>query len=673
MKKWLKQRRSAIWQLVSGVSLRVKIMGIALAMIILLGLSLTWQVRAAMARSLTWEMEQRGISIARGLASRSFELILTNDFQALHELAQDTVWNNADVQYALVTTSQGTALSHSFEGDFPTELLEANSVRSDQHYHLETLQTEEGLVEDVAIPILEGHTGVARVGMSHHRLDHAIADVTRRILLTTLLISLLGIAISITLTWVFTRPLLTLARATRQVVEEDLNHRITPWANDEVGQLQASFNTMVEHLAHSRQETEDYNHRLLRRNQELAALYAISSAVVGSQGLTEVLERALYQAMDMAQATTGWVCILGKNDSCQVCVYAPSNIQSNIRSACCQECSTCREAARTRRPLIVDSFPSECLLGATLYNNEHPITGHVIVPLLVKKQTVGILNLAWGGPDDISPLAEKLDPLAAVGQQLGVAIENARLWEELVQKEILRGQLLRKVITAQEDERKRIARDLHDRTGQALTSLLIGLRAMEKSNSLDQVQALTTDLKLVVALALDEVHSLALELRPSVLDDLGLVPALTRYAQSCPVRLGFQVDFVTSGMNDQRLPPEVETTLYRITQEALTNVARHADANQVSVLLQRRRGTIILVIEDDGEGFDVAQVMASLEKQDRLGLYGVEERASLVGGKMIVESSPNTGTTITVEIPLEGAWTETQRTEEPMNLGPSAS
>ena len=673
MQKWLKQRRGAIWQLVGGVSLRVKIMGIALAMIALLGLVLTWQVRVTMARALTEELERRGISIARHMATHSSSLILTGDSHSFDELMQDIVLNDEDVQYAFIIDAYGEVLAQSFNGSIPTDLLEANRVYADQRYHLQTIKTGEGLIQDVAVPIFEGRFGVARVGLSQQRLTRAITDVTRQILLTTMVASLLGIVISATLTLVFTRPLLMLARATRWIVAEDLNHRLTPWANDEVGQLQASFNTMIEHLAHSRQETEDYNQRLLRRSRELAALYAISSAVVGSQGLTEVLERALHQAMDMAQATSGWVCTLEKNNFCLVCVCAPSNIQSNIRSACRQECPTCREAARTRRPLIVDSFTSECPLGTRLCSNEHPTTGHVIVPLLVKKQTVGVLNLAWGGPDGISPQAEKLDPLLAVGQQLGVAIENARLWEELVQKEILRGQLLRKVITAQEDERKRIARELHDGTGQALTSLLIGLRAMEKSNSLDQVQALTTELKLVVALALDEVHDMALELRPSVLDDLGLVPALTHYTQSCPARLGFQADFVTSGMDDQRLPPEIETTLYRITQEALTNVARHADANQVSVLLQRRRGTIILVIEDDGEGFDVAQVMASPEKQDRLGLYGVEERASLVGGKMIVESSPNTGTTITVEIPLEGAWTETQRTEEPMNPGPSAS
>ena len=182
MKEWLRRRWATIWRLIGGVSLRVKIMGIALFMIVLLGLGLTWQVRVAMTRALAWELEQRGVSIARNLASHSLAMIPSNDLQSLQELTRDTVRNNPDVQYAIVLTSQGDAISHAFEGDFPAEILSANSVRSDQQHHLETFQTEEGLVQDVTIPILEGHAGLVRVGMSHHHLDRAIADVTRRIL-----------------------------------------------------------------------------------------------------------------------------------------------------------------------------------------------------------------------------------------------------------------------------------------------------------------------------------------------------------------------------------------------------------------------------------------------------------------------------------------------------------
>jgi signal transduction histidine kinase len=673
VKEWLRKQWAVIWRVIGGVSLRVKIMGIALAMIALLGLVITYQVRRTMVRVLTEEMEQRGRSVALGLAARSADLLATDDLDSLRELTRDTVTRNEDVHYALVLDPQGNVISHFFDDRFPTDPLEATPIPADQPTHLDTLQTAEGSGQDVTVPISEGRAGTARVGISVSRLDRTLAGVTRQILLTTVLVSLLGVVISTALTWFFTHPLLALAKATRQVVEEDLSHRLTPWADDEVGQLQASFNTMIEHLAQSRQEMEAYNRRLLRRNQELSVLNAISRAVAGSLGLAESLECALEQTIGMVSAVGGWVCLLGEDGFCQVCVSAGDPSQANSRLAYCQRCPVCQEAAQTRQPVIVNPLPSECFLCTAGASDGCVIAGHVAVPLLVKEHVVGLLNLVYEEPDCLSLETANLDLLAAIGRQLGVAIENARLWEQVRHKEALRGQLLRKIITAQEEERRRIARELHDEAGQALTSLLIGLRAMEKSASLKEVHTLAADLRKTVAQTLDQVHDLALELRPSVLDDLGLVPALARYIESCPGRFGFQADFVTVGMNGRRLPREAETVLYRIVQEALTNVARHTSANQVSVLLQRRRDAVVLVIEDDGEGFDVAQVMASAERRERLGLYGMEERASLVDGHLTVESSPETGTTITVEIPLGGVWQAAHGVKRPVDDNPSAS
>jgi signal transduction histidine kinase len=418
---------------------------------------------------------------------------------------------------------------------------------------------------------------------------------------------------------------------------------------------------------------EDSNRRLLRRNRELSALNAISRAVAAPLGLTEVLERALQHTMDIVGAYGGWVCLLGQGGFCQICVRAGEPAQASIGLDHCRRCPVCRKAAQSCQPLVVTPLPPECPLRAAREADGLGVVGHIAVPLLAKERTVGLLNLVSQEADCDRLETQDLDLLAAIGQQLGVAVENARLWEELRRKEALRGHLLRSIITAQEQERQRIARELHDEAGQALTSLLIGLRAIGKSASLKEVHALAADLRKVVAQTLDGVHDLALELRPSALDDLGLVPALARYVQSCPARFGFQVDFVTAAIDAQRLPREVETTLYRIIQEALTNVARHAGASHVSVLLERRREAVVLVVEDDGQGFDVAQVMASPHRREQLGLYGMEERASLVDGQVTVESRPDVGTTITVEIPLEEAWLTTARAKEPMIGRPSAS
>ncbi|MFQ5812096.1 MAG: ATP-binding protein [Anaerolineae bacterium] len=224
--------------------------------------------------------------------------------------------------------------------------------------------------------------------------------------------------------------------------------------------------------------------------------------------------------------------------------------------------------------------------------------------------------------------------------------------EELHDKEVLRGRLLEKIITAQEDERKRIARELHDETGQTLTSLMVGLRALEGATCLEEVRDTADQLRTVAAQTLDSLHSLALELRPSVLDDLGLVAALKRYVKDYAAGFGLDADFEAVGLEEKRLTPQVETTLYRIVQEALTNVARHAEASHVSVLLERRRDSVIGIVEDDGRGFEVEGVFTS-GQPTRLGLHGMQERASLVGGKLTLESTPGIGTTVFIEIPLD--------------------
>lgn len=224
--------------------------------------------------------------------------------------------------------------------------------------------------------------------------------------------------------------------------------------------------------------------------------------------------------------------------------------------------------------------------------------------------------------------------------------------EELKRKEVLRAQLLQKVISAQEEERKRIARELHDETSQSLTSLMVGLKVLEEARDPEEVKVRAAELRALVAKTLDEVHHLAHALRPSILDDFGLVAALERYAKRFAGTAGLQVDFYAQDLDGRRLPPPVETTLYRIVQEALTNMAKHANAQNVSIVLEQRGRGVVAVIEDDGRGFDVAR-WRSKEGVKGLGLAGMEERASLLGGALTVESRPGSGTTIVVEIPLE--------------------
>lgn len=233
---------------------------------------------------------------------------------------------------------------------------------------------------------------------------------------------------------------------------------------------------------------------------------------------------------------------------------------------------------------------------------------------------------------------------------LGTAFHE--MSRELKHKEEMREQLLAKVLGAQEEERKRIARELHDETSQALTSLIVGLKFVDSSAGMAQVREKTAELRALAAQTLEEVHHLATELRPSLLDDLGLVAAIQKYTREYSAKMNIKVDSHISGLSGERLPSEVEIAVYRIIQEALTNVAKHAEAKNVSVILRYRDSTLMAIIEDDGKGFDVSQVTA-LASEKKLGLFGMYERASLIGGKLTIESQPGAGTTIFLEVPLK--------------------
>jgi PAS domain S-box-containing protein len=216
----------------------------------------------------------------------------------------------------------------------------------------------------------------------------------------------------------------------------------------------------------------------------------------------------------------------------------------------------------------------------------------------------------------------------------------------------IRTRLLEQVIAAQESEQRRIARELHDETGQSLTSLLVGLRALEDVSSLEEARARSSELRRITSRALDEVRRLAWGLRPSALDELGLVAALEQYASEYSQTQGLAVDVKTRGLDEGRLPAAVETALYRIVQEALTNIAKHAGARAVSIVLQRHRGSVQAIVTDDGCGFDVSAALKGAEGWTHHGLHGMRERAALLNGTVTIESTPGEGTTVYARMPL---------------------
>jgi PAS domain S-box-containing protein len=219
-----------------------------------------------------------------------------------------------------------------------------------------------------------------------------------------------------------------------------------------------------------------------------------------------------------------------------------------------------------------------------------------------------------------------------------------------------RDDLVRQLAAAQEDERRRISRELHDETGQHLTALLLGLKNLQPSIQSPPAREQLNKLQQLAAHLGEEIHKIAVQLRPTALDDLGLEKTLTNFLDEWSARSHVAVDFHCEGLAQSRLPSEIETVLYRIVQEGLTNVARHANAKNVCVVLQRHPGFVSLIVEDDGKGFDVHSALKRPRDHgvDRvhLGLRSMKERLALVGGELEVESFLSSGTTLFVRIPL---------------------
>jgi signal transduction histidine kinase len=458
------------WAIAGAVSVRAKILGIVLGFIILLGVGVTFQARYALTATMTAQLEEQSVSVSRDLAARATDPILLNDLLRLHDLLDETLANNPNVRYAFIVDSQGQVIAQTFEGGFPLDLLTLNSVNSTEHHHTALIQTDEGLVWDTAVPILDGEVGTARIGLSDASMRAALSTLTAQLFLTVVLVSAAGILVAVFLTWILTRPILSLVHATQSVAKGDFSPRVLRWADDEIGDLADAFNTMTEELA---------------RTDEL------------------------------------------------------------------------------RR-----------------------------------------------------------------------------------ERESLRRQLLEKVITTQEDERRRIARELHDSTSQNLTSLIVGLRMMETNCAQCAAQSKATDMRQVASKTLDEVHDLSMRLRPRALDDLGLAAALERLVSEWQARYKIPVDVIIH--LSERLPGDVETALYRIVQETLTNIARHAKSKSASILIEKHGDAVRAIVEDDGVGFDITTNYG----ERHLGLLGMRERAELLNGTLTIESALEHGTSVFIEIPL---------------------
>jgi signal transduction histidine kinase len=372
-----------------------------------------------------------------------------------------------------------------------------------------------------------------------------------------------------------------------------------------------------------------------RWGEQLQSLAEVGNALSTEIELSRLLELVVTRLRELIDARVVYVAMPQPNGDTLIETWAGQDAERYVGMKLDPTRSKTARVLERQRSERVDSLIDDPEVEQQAARTMAVSTG-LYVPLVGRGRAIGVIVAHNKEAADPRFTDEDLRIAEAFAQRASVAID---LSEQVARD------ALRRVVSGQELERRRLARELHDETGQALTSILLGLKGLEEARDEDSKVRSILELRELVVSTLHDVRRLAVELRPKALDDFGLVPALERLAETFAEQTNIDVH-VQAVLGDARLAEDIETALYRIVQEALTNVIKHANARTVSVVLTRKDDRVAVVIEDDGRGFD-----PSAETDEGLGLLGMQERIALVDGRMSIESNPERGTTIALEVP----------------------
>jgi len=370
-------------------------------------------------------------------------------------------------------------------------------------------------------------------------------------------------------------------------------------------------------------------------SRQLESLNEIGNALVGELDLSRLLHLVAERLREFIGARVVAIAI-PTGEALQIAAASGEDADVVAGRLLPFDSSKAGRVLKRARSERIDSILDDPEIDQEVTREFGAVTG-LYVPLLARNQAIGVMI----AHDKLGPDPRFGDSDLRIAEQFAARAATALELSRQVARDSLR-----RVLAGQELERERLARELHDETGQALTSILLGLKAVEDAPDVSSMRSAAQTLRELVVGTLHDVRRLAVELRPKALDDFGLVAAVERLVQTFSEASGIDVQ-VEARLGRTRLSPEVETTLYRIVQEALTNVVKHARARRVSILLVRRNASASLVIEDDGTGFDPATT-----REEGLGILGIRERVGLLRGRLTIESSPSGGTTLAVEVPL---------------------
>jgi len=472
--------------------------------------------------------------------------------------------------------------------------------------------------------------------------DQVYSLLVERTIIGVLAGVLVGVVMSITISRLLVRPLKNLIGVINQVEAGDLSARVTVWANDEIGKVQEAFNQMVASLQASR----EYG---MRRERELKVFNDLAEFIVLEQDVDTILTSALKRISELMETDSGAIYILNKHDLTFEIKALTGAVSAEMEQAVSHLPALqtpMQPVLDTGKPIVLRDLREAPELSPAIKAllQQDLFTAWVSAPIKIKGEIVGTINL--GSRNERSFADEDLELLESFCNIVGVALHNSELLRDLQHKELELRRTLQVAIEAQESERKRLSRELHDEVGQALTSILLRLKVLQDEKDITVIGDRLNGLRLLTSQTLEEIRRMAGDLRPMMLDDLGLLAAIRWYVQKCAEHSKINI-VCKVGEDVGRLKPEIESVLYRVVQEGVTNILRHSQASNAYVIIERTPRKVLLTISDDGKG-----IRSDREKLTGLGLIGMRERVSLVGGQLRIESVPDEGTRILVELPV---------------------
>lgn len=434
------------------------------------------------------------------------------------------------------------------------------------------------------------------------------------------------------------QPLSELDDAAERLGQGDLSVRLPAYRDPEFGEVATTFNDMASRLE---RQASDLRSTVELLRSEMTVMDQIRSMLTEGAGLSEVLQRAAAHLGSALEASG-------------VAIWEDAQTEPSAEwGARLDEAATMQRTAAEGRAHSSSGFLAEVPEAAAL--------SWATVPARARGAVLGVVAVGWDPPRPAQ--RSERDLLGALAGLVGIAIDNATLLGDIQRKEDSMQALVRKTLTAQEEERKRIARELHDETSQVLSALLMNISMLESHAPPDaDGKARVEAVKKLAEEAARNLDAMLFDLRPALLDELGLIPALRWYLAQIADAWGVAISF--EGGKTGRLPDHVEVTAFRIVQEAVGNVVRHAQAKNATVrVVPEEGGWLRVSVTDDGIGFDPRSVAGRARTGESVGLMGMRERAEIIGGTLSIESVPGMGATIVARLPVaddDGASTQPQ-------------